>query len=130
LWDSSELLALDLGQTASELGLPDQALEIIASAATIDDAVGQLRAVGLLPSEEELRDELVAWFTPLLEPDCYQPRISASTPTPSAATSQAANRGAASSSDRQLSGGRPASRRCAQSDSVVWASPLAATLIA
>ncbi len=72
LWASSEILGQDLGQAAPGLGLPGRAVEIIASAATIDDAMDQLDAAGLLPSAEESCDELLSWFTPLLEPDCDQ----------------------------------------------------------
>lgn len=72
LWESSDPLHLDLRQVASEMGLSGRALEIVASAETIEDAMDQLCAAGLLPSEEESRHGLVSWFTPLLEPDCDQ----------------------------------------------------------
>lgn len=61
-----------LGQAFSATGAPDEALQLIAGAQSIDDAMEQLAAAGLLPSEEESRRGLISWFTPLLEPGCDQ----------------------------------------------------------
>jgi hypothetical protein len=61
-----------LGQAFAATGAPDETLQLIAGARSIDDAMDRLAAAGLLPSEEESRRGLTSWFTPLLEPGCDQ----------------------------------------------------------
>src|SRR5580658_1655037 len=72
-WDSRDLGRMArLGQAFAATGAPDETLQLIAGARSIDDAMDRLAAAGLLPSEEESRRGLTSWFTPLLEPGCDQ----------------------------------------------------------
>ena len=71
LWDSRDLRRLaKLRQLAIDTGAPDEALRLIDSATTADEALEQLTAAGLMPDEDEAFAGMLAWFTPLLEPDC------------------------------------------------------------
>ena len=73
LWDSRDLHRLaQLRQLALDTGAPQDALRLIDTATNADDAVGQLLRAGLMPDEDESYAEMLAWFTPLLEPGCDQ----------------------------------------------------------
>ena len=73
LWDSRDLHRLaQLRQLALDTGAPQDALRLIDIATNADDAVGQLILAGLMPDEDESYAEMLAWFTPLLEPGCDQ----------------------------------------------------------
>jgi Plasmid pRiA4b ORF-3-like protein len=73
LWDSQELRRLArLRQLAVDTGAPDEAIRLIESAATADEAVEELVSAGLMPDEAESLEGMLAWFTPLLEPGCDQ----------------------------------------------------------
>jgi hypothetical protein len=73
LWDSHELRRLaQLRQLAVDTGAPDEAIRVIESAATANDAVEDLIKAGLMPDDADSFEGMLAWFTPLLEPGCDQ----------------------------------------------------------
>ncbi len=73
LWDSRELQRLArLRQLAVGTGAPEEAIRLIEGAATADEAVAELVAAGLMPSEPDSFLGMLSWFTPLLEPGCDQ----------------------------------------------------------
>ncbi len=73
LWDSRELDRLArLRQLAIETGAPDDAIRLIDSAATADEAIDSLTDAGFMPTEAESGEGLLSWFAPLLEPGCEQ----------------------------------------------------------
>jgi Plasmid pRiA4b ORF-3-like protein len=73
LWDRKELERLaDLHRLAVATQAPDEALRLIAGAASSDEALSRLAAAGLMPSAEESVAGLLSWFAPLAEPGCDQ----------------------------------------------------------
>jgi len=73
LWDSRELRRLArLRQLAVDTGAPEEAIRLIEAAATADEAVEELIAVGLMASEPDTYKGMLSWFTPVLEPGCDQ----------------------------------------------------------
>jgi Plasmid pRiA4b ORF-3-like protein len=71
LWDSQELLRLaQLRELAIATGAPKEAIRLIESAATADEAMDRLSGAGLVPDEADSFEGMLSWFTPLLEPDC------------------------------------------------------------
>jgi hypothetical protein len=73
LWDSQELRRLArLRQLAVDMGAPAEAVRLIESAATADEAVEELVRTGLMPDEADSVEGMLSWFTPLLEPGCDQ----------------------------------------------------------
>ena len=73
LWDSQELRRLArLRQLAVDTGAPAEAIRLIESAATADEAVEELITAGLMPDEADSLDGMLSWFTPLLKPGCDQ----------------------------------------------------------
>ncbi len=73
LWDSRELRRLArLRQLALDTGAPEEAIRLIESAATADEAMAELVTAGLVPDEPDSFEGMLSWFTPLLEPGCDQ----------------------------------------------------------
>ncbi|MGH3301552.1 MAG: plasmid pRiA4b ORF-3 family protein [Streptosporangiaceae bacterium] len=73
LWDIAELSRLAyLRRLANETGQPAEAIRLIETAATADDALASLVAAGLMPGGAQSLDDLLSWFAPLLEPGCDQ----------------------------------------------------------
>ena len=73
LWDSSELDRLArLRQLAIETNAHPDAIRLIESATTTDQAIDRLTQAGFMPTESESDQGLMSWFTPLLEPGCDQ----------------------------------------------------------
>jgi hypothetical protein len=69
LWDSRELDRLArLRQLAIETGVPDDALRLIDSASTADEAIDRLTIAGFMPPESESGESVLAYFAPLLDP--------------------------------------------------------------
>ncbi len=73
LWAAGELDRLArLRQLAIETKAPADAIRLIDSAATADQAIVMLTKAGFMPSESESAEDLMSWFAPLLEPGCDQ----------------------------------------------------------
>ena len=73
MWEAGDLLRLgQLRKLAVDTGQPDEALHILDAAQTADDAMDALTAAGLIPSGEQSAEEVLSWFSPLLEPGCDQ----------------------------------------------------------
>ena len=73
MWEAEELQRLGrLRQLAISTGAPDAALRIIGAAANADAAIAALAEAGLMPSDEESVEDMLSWFTPLLEPGSDQ----------------------------------------------------------
>jgi len=73
LWDTQELRRLArLRQLAVDTGASAEAIRLIESAATADEAVRKLVTAGLMPDEADSVEGMLSWFTPLLEPGCDQ----------------------------------------------------------
>ncbi len=73
LWDARELDRLArLRQLAIETEAPPDAIRLIDGAATADQAIDMLTRAGFMPSESETAEDVMAWFSPLLEPGCDQ----------------------------------------------------------
>ena len=73
LWDSRELRRLArLRQLAVDTCAPEEAIRLIESAATADEAMAELVTAGLVPDESDSFEGMLSWFTPLLEPGCDQ----------------------------------------------------------
>jgi hypothetical protein len=71
LWDTGELERLArLRQLAIGTGAASEAIRMIDTAATADEAIAMLTEAGLMPTEADADEELLSWFAPLLEPDC------------------------------------------------------------
>jgi hypothetical protein len=69
LWDTRELDRFArLRRLAIETGAPDDAILLIDSAATADEAIGMLNEAGFVPTEAETHEGMLSWFGPLLEP--------------------------------------------------------------
>jgi hypothetical protein len=73
LWDARELDRLArLRQLAVETAAPDDAIRLIDSAASADQAIDLLTDSGFMPTEAESGEGLLSWFAPLLAPGCDQ----------------------------------------------------------
>jgi hypothetical protein len=73
LWDSEDLRGLtQLRQLAIATGLPKEAIRLIESSASAEQAMDRLSGAGLMPDETDSFEEMLAWFAPLLEPGCDQ----------------------------------------------------------
>jgi hypothetical protein len=73
LWAAGELDRLArLRQLAIETDAPADAIRLIDSAATADQAIDMLTTAGFMPSESESAENLMSWFAPLLESGCDQ----------------------------------------------------------
>jgi len=71
LWDTAELSRLAyLRRMAIETGRSAEAIWLIEAATTAEEAIGSLRAAGLMPDAERSLDDVLSWFAPLLEPGC------------------------------------------------------------
>jgi hypothetical protein len=71
LWDGQELRRLaQLRELAIATGAPKEAIRLIESAATAEEAMDRLSGAGLVPDEADSFEGMLSWFTPLLEPDC------------------------------------------------------------
>lgn len=69
LWDNTELDRLArLRQLAIETNAPADAIRLIDSAGTTDEALEKLTQAGFMPTESESDEGLLSWFSPLLEP--------------------------------------------------------------
>jgi hypothetical protein len=69
LWDSQELRRLaQLRQLAIATGAPKEAIRLIESSATAEQAMDRLSCAGLMPDEADSFEGMLAWFAPLLEP--------------------------------------------------------------
>jgi hypothetical protein len=56
----------------AESGAPDEVLQVLEGAVSVEDGLGRLAEAGLLPSMEQSFEGLLEGFTPLLEPGCDQ----------------------------------------------------------
>jgi hypothetical protein len=73
LWDSQELRHLaQLRELAIATGAPKEAIRLIESSATAEEAMDRLSGAGLVPDEADSFEGMLSWFAPLLEPDCDQ----------------------------------------------------------
>ncbi len=73
LWGAGELERIArLRQLAIETGAPADAIRLIDSAATADEAIESLTSAGFMATEAESGEGLLSWFAPLLEPGCDQ----------------------------------------------------------
>jgi hypothetical protein len=73
LWDSREFRRLaQLREMAVRTGASKEAIRLIDSAATADDAMARLTGAGLIPDEAASFEGMLSWFAPLLEPGCDQ----------------------------------------------------------
>ncbi len=73
LWDGDELQRLaQLRQLAIDIGAPKEAIKLIESASTAEEAMERLTGAGLLPDEADSFEGMLLWFAPLLEPGCDQ----------------------------------------------------------
>ena len=74
MWEAGDLLRLgQLRKLAVDTGQPDEALHFLDAAQTADDAMDALAArPSLIPSGEQSAEEVLSWFSPLLEPGCDQ----------------------------------------------------------
>lgn len=73
LWDSEELRHLaQLRQLAIGTGAPKEAIRLIESAATTEEAIERLNGAGLILDEADSFEGMLSWFAPLLEPGCDQ----------------------------------------------------------
>ena len=71
LWDIGELDRLArLRQLAIESGAPSDAIRVIDTAATADEAIGKLTEAGFMATEAEADEGMLSWFTPLLGSGC------------------------------------------------------------
>jgi len=69
LWQAEELARLaQLRKLALDTDAPAEAIRLLETAATADEAVTRLTEAGLMPTEQESLDGLLSWFAPLLEP--------------------------------------------------------------
>jgi Plasmid pRiA4b ORF-3-like protein len=73
LWDSQELRHLaQLRELAIATGASKEAIRLIESSATAEEAMDRLSGAGLVPDEADSFEGMLSWFAPLLEPDCDQ----------------------------------------------------------
>jgi hypothetical protein len=73
LWDGEDLRRLaQLRQLAIANGLPKEAIRLIESSVSAEQAMDRLSGAGLMPDEADSFEEMLAWFAPLLEPGCDQ----------------------------------------------------------
>jgi hypothetical protein len=68
MWETDDLLRLAYLRRMAVASGATAALRIIDAAATADDAIEELAEAGLMPSDEQSAEEILAWFSPLLEP--------------------------------------------------------------
>jgi hypothetical protein len=61
-----------LRQLAVGIGAPKEAIRLIESASTAEEAMDRLTGAGLLPGEADSFEGMLLWFAPLLEPGCDQ----------------------------------------------------------
>jgi len=73
LFDDQELRRLaQLREMAIRTGASKEAIRLIDSASTAEEAMTRLSGAGLLPDEADSFEGMLSWFAPLLEPDCDQ----------------------------------------------------------